>query len=202
MLLGKREGVNFGQKGRQTSQGEKPGPPSAQFYWTYSQKEGSIMKTPIVDRDLTKQPPHSPRERFGGFAILARTVDKCRASIAGNLGEYHFDCPLDNQLFSFKGINGDQFKAAVASCQNYEDAAAWLQQTGVPKSPGEIMAWSDQVEAVRLKDIPTLQEPDRKKEVTESCRKLGLEFEEATLFEWLETDDEASFQPQPQMAEH
>jgi hypothetical protein len=31
----------------------------------------------------------------------------------GNIGEYHFDCPLDNMLFGFKGIKGDDFKAAV-----------------------------------------------------------------------------------------
>jgi len=51
---------------------------------------------------LTKQAPHSPRQRIAGFAIAARTVDKCRASLAGTLGEYHYDCPLDNKLFSFK----------------------------------------------------------------------------------------------------
>lgn len=53
------------------------------------------MSTPIIDRDLTKQAPHSPRDRIGGFAIASRTVDKCRASQAGTLGEYHYDCPLD-----------------------------------------------------------------------------------------------------------
>src|SRR5580698_8249909 len=71
------------------------------------------MNTPIIDRDLTQQPPHSPRARIAGFAIASRTVDKCRASLAGKLGEYHYDCPLDNILFSFKGITGDQFKAVV-----------------------------------------------------------------------------------------
>ena len=68
------------------------------------------MNPPILNLDLTKQAPHSPRERIAGFAIASRTVDKCRASIAGKLGEYHYDCPLDNMLFSFKGINGSQFK--------------------------------------------------------------------------------------------
>ena len=69
------------------------------------------MSTPIIDRDLSKQAPHSPRERIDGFAIASRTVDKCRASMAGMLGEYHYDCPLDNVLFSFNGITGEQFKA-------------------------------------------------------------------------------------------
>jgi hypothetical protein len=45
------------------------------------------MNTPIVARDLTKEAPHSPRERIAGFAIASRAVDKCRASLAGTLGE-------------------------------------------------------------------------------------------------------------------
>jgi hypothetical protein len=88
------------------------------------------MNTPIVNRDLTKQAPHSPHDRIGGYVILGRTTDKCRASIAGKLGEFHYDCPLDNMLFSFKGINGAQFKATVTSAKNYEDVANWLQTAG------------------------------------------------------------------------
>jgi hypothetical protein len=156
------------------------------------------MKTPILDRDLTKEAPHSPRDRFGGFVILGRTVDKCRASIAGTLGEYHYDCPLDNQLFGFKGINGDQFKAVVKSAKYYEDVAAWLEGAGIRKTPEEIKAWSDKAETVRLKSIPTLQEPEKRKELAESCRKL--DYEKAGLFEWLDADDKASYQSQPQMA--
>jgi hypothetical protein len=154
------------------------------------------MKTTIVDQDLTQEAPHGPRVRFGGFAILGRTVDKCRASIAGKLGEYHYDCPLDNQLFGFKGINGAQFKNAVASAKSYEDVAAWLQANGTRKTAQEITAWSDKVEALKLKDVPTIQAPDHKKEVFQSCEKLGLDFNSATLFEWLEADDEASFHSQ------
>jgi hypothetical protein len=106
-----------------------------------------IMNTPIVTRDLTKQAPHSPRERLAGFAIVSRAVDKCRASLAGTLGEYHYDCPLDNMLFNFKGITGEQFKTAVQASANYEDVGAWLQANGTTKTPLEIKAWSDQMEA-------------------------------------------------------
>lgn len=152
------------------------------------------MKTYIDDKDLTHEAPHSPRERFGGFAILARTVDKCRATINGKKGEYHFDCPLDNQLFSFKGVNGDQFRAAVISSKSYEDVAQWLRSHGTPKTDQEIKAWSDKVEGTKLRDIPTMQDPEHKKEVSESCKKIGLDFDQAALFEWLEADDKASFE--------
>ena len=44
---------------------------------------------------------------------MGRTIDKCRALLWGNIGEYHFDCPLDNMVFGFKGIKGDDFKTFV-----------------------------------------------------------------------------------------
>jgi hypothetical protein len=149
------------------------------------------MNTTIEDRDLTQQPPHSPGERIGGFVILARAVDKCRASLNHKLGEYHFDCPLDNKLFGFKGIKGDQFKKVVASAKTYEDVSTWLAANGTKKSPEEIKKWSDEVEHFKLK--AQFANSDQKS-VRESCQKLGLDFESATLFEWLEADDEASFE--------
>jgi hypothetical protein len=137
------------------------------------------MNTPIIDRDLTKQAPHSPRDR---------ATDKCRASIAGTLGEYHYDCPLDNVLFSFKGITGAQFKTAVQAAKNYEDVGAWLQANGTKKTPAEIKAWSDEVEAGSM-----MKNPEKRAFFTEECKKLGLDPEKSSTFDWLEADDRASF---------
>jgi Domain of unknown function (DUF5069) len=146
------------------------------------------MSTPIIDRDLTKQAPHSPRERIAGFAIAERTTDKCRASIAGKLGEYHYDCPLDNMLFSFKGINGGQFKTAVQAAKNYEDIGTWLQTNGTMKTAAEIKTWSDEVEADSM-----MKNPEKRAFFIEECKKLGLNPEQSTAFDWLEADDRASF---------
>jgi hypothetical protein len=147
------------------------------------------MSTPIIDRDLTKQAPHSPRERIGGFAIASRTVDKCRASLAGTLGEYHYDCPLDNVLFSFKGINGEQFKAAVRTAKTYEEIGNWLQANGTKKTTAEIKAWSDGVESESM-----MNDPKKRVYFIENCTKLGLKPETSTTFDWLEEDDRASFE--------
>ncbi len=147
------------------------------------------MSMPIIDRDLTKQAPHSPRERIGGFAIASRTVDKCRASLAGTLGEYHYDCPLDNVLFSLKGINGEQFKTAVRSAKTYEEIGDWLQANGIKRTRAEIKAWSDGVEAESM-----MNEPAKRAYFIEKCTKLGLNPETSTTFDWLEADDRASFE--------
>ena len=148
------------------------------------------MNTTIVARDLTRRAPHSPRERLAGFAIAKRTIDKCRASVADSIGEYHYDCPLDNMLFTFKGINGDQFKAAVQNSENYEDVGKWLLANGTAKTPAEIKTWSDGVEAGS-----PMNNQERRDFFISNCSKLGLIPETSTTFDWLEADDRASFKP-------
>src|SRR5580692_13181178 len=126
------------------------------------------MNKLIIDRDLTKQAPHSPRARLAGFAIARRAIDKCRATLAGTPGEYHYDCPLDNMLFSFKGITGGQFKAAVQASANYEEIGAWLQANGTAKTPAEIKSWSDEIEA-----SSPMKNPERRAYFIENCAKIG-----------------------------
>jgi hypothetical protein len=146
------------------------------------------VSTPITVRDLTKQAPHSPRERIGGFVIASRAVDKCRAVLAGTPGEYHYDCPLDNRLFGFKGITGEQFKTAVQAAKNYEDVGAWLQANGTAKTPAEIKTWSDEMEGGS-----PMKNSERRAHFIENCSKLGLNPETTTTFDCLEADDRASF---------
>ena len=150
------------------------------------------MTTPIVPRDLTKQAPHSPRPRLAGFVIALRAIDKCRASLAGTAGDYHFACPLDNQLFAFKGITGEQFKAAVIAAKNYEDVGAWLLANGIAKTPAEIKTWSDATEAASLMKVP-----EKRGYFIEACHKIGLNPEMNSTFDWLEADDRSSFYRRP-----
>ena len=69
-----------------------------------SQKLASLAK------DLTKDYPRSPRDLLAGYIIGARTLDKCRAFLNNSIGEYHFDCPLDNMFFSFTGSRQNNLK--------------------------------------------------------------------------------------------
>jgi hypothetical protein len=146
------------------------------------------MNTPITGRDLGKQAPRSPRERLAGFVIASRAIDKCRATLAGTPGEYHYDCPLDNMLFSFKGINAAQFQAAVQTAKNDEDVGAWLLASGAAKTPLEIKTWSDAMEAGS-----PMKNPERRAQFINNCSKLMLNPETNSTFDWLEADDRASF---------
>jgi Domain of unknown function (DUF5069) len=77
-------------------------------------------------RNLSKDYPRSPGETPGGYVIAARTLDKCRATLAGTAGEYHFDCPLDNFFFAFAGISADDFKNFIATGASDEEVAEWI----------------------------------------------------------------------------
>lgn len=142
----------------------------------------------IIAKDLTKVAPRSAYERIGGFAIIARTIDKCRASLEGKNGEYHFDCPLDNVLFTFKGIKGDVFKAYVAEGHSDEEIASWLKTVGTPKTDAEIKAWSDAFKT----DFSYSTDPNKKDWFIGECKRLGLDPMKTTLFDYLDVDDKAS----------
>lgn len=146
------------------------------------------MQHTITALDLTKQAPHSPRERLAGFAVAKRSIDKCRATEAGTQGEYHYACPLDQQLFAFKGIDAEQFKTAALNSDSYEDVGAWLLAHGDKRTSAEIKAWSDKMDAYTL-----MNDPKKRASFVENCAKLGLDPGKSTLFDWLEADDRASF---------
>ena len=76
----------------------------------------------MVPKDLTKEAPRSPHTKLGGFVILARAIDKCRATINGVVGEYEFNCPLDRMLFDWKGIGGEDFQKITANTKTYTQA--------------------------------------------------------------------------------
>jgi hypothetical protein len=146
------------------------------------------MSTPIIARDLTKEAPHSPRQRIAGFAIASRAVDKCRASLSGTLGAYQYDCPLDKMLFDFKGITGAQFQTAVQASKDYEEVGTWLQANGTTKTASEIKTWSDEMEASSL-----MKNPEKRSYFIERCSELGLNPQMNSTFDWLEADDRESF---------
>src|SRR5262249_37726029 len=99
------------------------------------------MEHQVKGKDLTKAAPRSPNQMMGGYVILGRTLDKCRALLGGNIGPYHFNCPLDNMLFGWKRIVGDDFKKAVAEGRNDEEMVQGVDQHGRKRTPEEKKKW-------------------------------------------------------------
>ena len=77
--------------------------------------------------DLTKRFPRSPRQRLAGIAMLPRTVDKARAHLAGTIGEYIFDCPMDKQLFATIGLDANGFLEIVRRSDSDDGVVSGLQ---------------------------------------------------------------------------
>ena len=102
--------------------------------------------------DLTKQAPRSPRCRLGGYALLPRMLDKCRAEIAGKSGEYHYNCPLDQRFLSFVGVDAEHLKTEVAKGLGDGEALEWItSHSQNRRNPWEIEEWS----AWRDRAVPT-----------------------------------------------
>jgi hypothetical protein len=139
-------------------------------------------------KDLNREAPRSPRQRLGSYALMARMIDKGRATIAGTAGEYHFDCPVDNMLFSFKGVKGDEVREVLESGTSDLEILEWFNAHGTPKTEAEIKAWSAQVEAANPSS-----DPQKREWFVGECKRLGLDPGRTTLFDYLDEDDKQSF---------
>lgn len=139
-------------------------------------------------KDLSTEAPRSPHLRLGGYSILARMIDKCRAVLNGTQGEYHFNCPLDKMLFEFKQVEADDVNALIESGADDEAVVRWFDEHGSSKSGEEVRAWSEQVEAAK-----PYEDPEKRDWFAGECEPLGLDPAKTTLFEYLDADDRASF---------
>jgi hypothetical protein len=90
---------------------------------------------------------------LAGYVIAARTLDKCRADIAGTKGEYHFDCPLDNVFFGFAGISASQFKDFVATGADDDAVAKWIEEKATQRPRIEIIRWNNEWRYKRISEL-------------------------------------------------
>lgn len=113
-----------------------------------------MSESSISAPDLSQSYPRSPRVSLGGYVVAARTLDKCRAAVAGTLGEYHYDCPLDNLLFDFTGITADQFREQVATGASDEEMARWMEENSKVSEKREIIQWNNDLRFKRISEMP------------------------------------------------
>lgn len=145
--------------------------------------------TQIPPTDLTQRPPRSPRVRLGGYAILPRMLDKCRAELAGTNGDYHYACSLDRHFLNFAGIDPDALKEQVAKGLGDGELLAWIRANAKnARTPSEIAVWS------RYQDARVPENPDSRDTFNRYHRASGpLRDDIGTWFDVLDLDDFASF---------
>lgn len=141
--------------------------------------------------DLTQHAPRSPRVRLGGYVILPRMLDKCRAALKGKSGDYEYGCSLDQSLLDFIGIEADALKAEVAKGKGDGEMLAWIRiQARHKRLPHEIEAFG------LWHERRTATTPDRRQKMSglQSATPAGAARDDiASWFDLLDLDDHASF---------
>ena len=148
------------------------------------------MKTQHYFIDLTHRPPRSFRVRLGNYVVLARMLDKGRATLAGKNGEYQFNSSTDQHLVKFLGFDPDALLKELATGKSDGEILEWIQaHSKTPRSPWEIGPWSAFMEKRGLDgDAETLAI------FAGYLGKLSKTREDVkTLFEFGELDDYVSF---------
>jgi hypothetical protein len=88
--------------------------------------------------DLTTSYPRSTFAKVAGVVMIARTIDKAKAKAHGNIGEYHYNCPMDAGVFGFLGIDHEKFLDVVANAKSDRDIETYVKSFAEKKTPQEI----------------------------------------------------------------
>ena len=151
------------------------------------------VKTHMQDIDLTKRPPRSPRVRLYGYVILPQLLDKCRASIVGKAGEYHYNAPLDQRFFQFTGIDPDALKAQVEKGLGDGEIAQWIEKN----SPQSERNGRSSMQHISKNAVPVDNESREFLNEMASGARAAEREDIGTWFEFLDVDDFASYGGKP-----
>ena len=152
------------------------------------------MKTQAFFIDLTERPPRSFRVRLGGFVILARMLDKGRATLSKKNGEYIYNSPTDQHLVRFLNFDADALLKELAAGKGDGEILQWvLANAKTPRTPWEIETRSAFMEK---------RGPDSDAETLALFAEYVGQFSKTredvkTWFEAIELDDYASFGGKP-----
>jgi hypothetical protein len=152
------------------------------------------MATQFPFIDLTQRPPRGFRVRLGNFVILARMLDKGRATLAGKNGEYEYNSSMDQHLVRFLGFDPDALLKELATGKGDWEILQWIEaRSKTPRAPWEIDACSAFMERRGPdSDAKTLAFFS---EYVSKCSQTREDLK--TWFEVLELDDYVSFGGKP-----
>ena len=138
---------------------------------------------PIINKmDLTNSFPRSPYDMNAGMVMLPRTTDKAIASNEGTLGEYHYNCPMDQKLSDFLGTDEKVFADMVKEFNGDDkEIAEWI-ETEFQKTQEEKEEFNNKMRH----DVP--EDEESKKWLEEQKKSLGKE-DSFTFFDNIDADE-------------
>jgi len=77
-------------------------------------------------RDLRTEEPRPVDEKLGGYALGARCLDKCRASLLGWEGTHRYGCPMDQEFLASAGVTAEEFRDFVATGESDVGVDKWI----------------------------------------------------------------------------
>jgi hypothetical protein len=92
--------------------------------------------------DLTKTTPRSVGQTMLGVVQLARTTDKAKALAHGTIGEYKYDCPMDQGLFDYLGMDPKAFLQVVKEAKDDVEIEAYAKTFVSKKDSRSIEAFN------------------------------------------------------------
>jgi hypothetical protein len=118
-------------------------------------------------------------------------LDKGRAHLAGTVGEYHFNCPLDQRLTTFLGINADDVLKLLKDGKSDSEVLAWIRDN-TKRTDFETYQWSEYQMQRAPSDI------EGREYVSGMVKNVAAERDDVvTWFDVLDLDDYASFGGKP-----
>lgn len=92
--------------------------------------------------DLTKTYPRSVHAKWQGVVQLGRAIDKGRAKAHGDIGEYHYNCGMDQAVFAFLGIDHEKLLDAIKNAKSDTEIEAFTRPFVAAKTAEEITRWN------------------------------------------------------------
>jgi len=77
-----------------------------------------------------------------GIVQLARATDKAKAVAHGRVGEYKYDCPMDQGLFDYLGMDSKAFFNVVKDAKNDSEIEAYVNVYVAKKDAKSIEAFN------------------------------------------------------------
>jgi hypothetical protein len=125
--------------------------------------------------------------------MLARVIDKARASLAGKAGDYKFGNPMDQHFFAFTGITPDALLEQVKTGAGDWALLQWVDANASPyRAPHEIRAWSAWLESMPVGDAEDLEWF-----AAQAKRINPVRADLQTVMDYLDADDHVSFGGNP-----
>ena len=93
--------------------------------------------------NLTTEFPRSVKDKVAGVVMLGRTADKAKAQAHGDIGEYHYNCPMDKAVFGFLDIDHEKFLQTVTDAKSDADIETFVKAHVDKKSADEIATFNE-----------------------------------------------------------